>query len=90
MNESNKIAIVTGANVGLGYETILSLAAASYTVVMACRNIEKANRAKQQILQKVPLASLVIMQIDTSKLAICKAICKPVCSTVSTVGFIGK
>ena len=38
----NKIAIVTGANRGIGKETALALAESNYIVVLACRNMESA------------------------------------------------
>jgi NAD(P)-dependent dehydrogenase (short-subunit alcohol dehydrogenase family) len=37
-----KIAIVTGANTGLGYQTTLALVKEGYYVIMACRDKEKA------------------------------------------------
>jgi len=66
--QKNKIAIVTGANAGLGYETTLGLAKKEMIVVMACRNLEKAKSAKEKILKEVPSATLEIIQIDLSKL----------------------
>ncbi|MGQ1910731.1 oxidoreductase [Marinifilum sp. RC60d5] len=65
---SDKTIIVTGANAGLGYETTLALAKKDATVVMACRNVEKAVKAKQAILQKIPKAKLEIMSLDLSSL----------------------
>ncbi len=65
---SNKTVIVTGANAGLGYEATLALAKKDATVVMACRNAEKAEKAKQAILQKAPKAKLEIMTLDLSSL----------------------
>ncbi len=47
---STPIAVVTGANSGLGYQTALKLARDGMTVVMACRNLEKAERARDQLL----------------------------------------
>lgn len=40
-----KTAIVTGANSGLGFEDTKALAAKGAHVVMACRNLEKAEAA---------------------------------------------
>ena len=45
-----RLAVVTGANGGVGYETTLGLARAGFEVIMACRDIEKANRARQRML----------------------------------------
>lgn len=67
-SQKGRIAIVTGANVGLGYETALGLAKKEMTVILACRNIDKANTAKKAILKEVPSADLEIIQIDLSKL----------------------
>jgi len=68
-SQKGRIAIVTGANVGLGYETTLALAKKEVKVIMACRNIEKAEVAKKAILKEVPNAALEIMAIDLSSLA---------------------
>ncbi len=66
---SDKIAIVTGANTGLGYETALALAKKNVEVIMACRSIEKAKGAKQRIIEQNPNARLEILKIDLSDLS---------------------
>lgn len=65
-NIEGKTAIVTGANIGLGYETTKALAENGIKVIMACRNIEKAEKAKDSILEAVPNASLSIIPLDLS------------------------
>jgi NAD(P)-dependent dehydrogenase (short-subunit alcohol dehydrogenase family) len=65
---NGRIAIVTGANTGLGYETTLALAQKHAHVVMACRNIKKAQVAKEKILEKFPTASLDILKLDLNSL----------------------
>lgn len=40
-DQNGRIAIVTGANSGLGYETTLALARKGAQVITACRNLEK-------------------------------------------------
>lgn len=67
-SQKGRIAIVTGANIGLGYETALGLAKKEMTVILACRNEKKAAAAKQDILKEVPSANIDILQIDLSKL----------------------
>lgn len=64
----NRIAVVTGANSGLGLETSLKLAKLEYKVIMACRNIEKAEEAKIKLLQQEPTADLGILPLDLSSL----------------------
>jgi len=44
--QTGRLAIVTGANIGLGFETALALAGKNCTVVLACRNMPKAEAAK--------------------------------------------
>jgi NAD(P)-dependent dehydrogenase (short-subunit alcohol dehydrogenase family) len=68
-DQSGKVAIVTGANTGLGYETTRALAAKNMTVVMACRNAEKAEAARQQLLTQQPDAQLDVLVLDLSSLA---------------------
>lgn len=64
----NKIAIVTGANSGIGYETTFGLAKMNIKVIMACRSIERGQKAKDEILEAIPTADLEIMVLDLSKL----------------------
>ena len=64
----NKIAIITGANTGLGLETTKAFAKRNIEVVMACRNESKAEKAKAEILNEVPKAQLKILPLDLSSL----------------------
>jgi len=51
---SNKhVAIVTGSNTGIGYQTSLSLVEKGYDVILACRSRSKAETAAKSINQKV-------------------------------------
>ena len=68
-DQSGRIALVTGANSGIGYETAHMLAARHAHVVMACRSLDKADAAQARILKDVPDAALHVMQLDLSSLA---------------------
>ena len=48
-NLTSKVAIVTGANTGLGYETALALARHGAHVFLACRNRTKAHAAIERM-----------------------------------------
>ncbi len=66
MDKDKKVAIVTGANSGVGFEVTKGLLKKDFHVVMACRNLEKANNAKEQILIDLPESNLEVMTIDLS------------------------
>lgn len=72
-DQSGRIAVVTGANSGLGYETTLALARKGAHVVMACRNLEKAEAARQGLQEQLPGASLQLMELDLASLASVRA-----------------
>jgi NAD(P)-dependent dehydrogenase (short-subunit alcohol dehydrogenase family) len=67
-SQKGRIAVVTGANAGIGYETALAFARKDLKVVMACRSPEKAEKARLQILREVPGAELEIMELDLSRM----------------------
>ncbi len=66
---TGKTALVTGGNSGLGYEISLALAEKGAHVVMACRNMDKANQAAAHIRNQVATASLAIRELNLSELA---------------------
>jgi NAD(P)-dependent dehydrogenase (short-subunit alcohol dehydrogenase family) len=71
---SGKLAVVTGANSGLGLGLATRLSAAGADVVMAIRNRAKGEAAVEQIRATVPTAKLTIKALDLSSLASVKAL----------------
>jgi NAD(P)-dependent dehydrogenase (short-subunit alcohol dehydrogenase family) len=67
-DQTGKVAIVTGANSGIGYETALVLAQKGATVVMACRSLPKAEVAADEIRQANPSGSVEVMKLDLGDL----------------------
>jgi NAD(P)-dependent dehydrogenase (short-subunit alcohol dehydrogenase family) len=65
-DQHGRIAVVTGANGGLGLETARLLAGKGAHVVMAVRNQEKAAAAVDDIRAGVPAASLELVALDLS------------------------
>ena len=67
---TGKIAIVTGANSGIGYALALSLAKQNATVYLACRNTPKARKAASEIIDACGHSQNVhVLLLDTSSLA---------------------
>jgi NAD(P)-dependent dehydrogenase (short-subunit alcohol dehydrogenase family) len=66
---TDKIAIITGANSGIGFEIARALASKNATVILACRNKEKGETAVQQIGHDSPKAKPQFMQLDLADLA---------------------
>ncbi|HRW06154.1 MAG TPA: oxidoreductase, partial [Caldilineaceae bacterium] len=65
---TGNVAIVTGANSGLGFETAKAFAGKGAQVVLACRDIEKAETAQSRIRAELPTAKTAIMQLDLASL----------------------
>ena len=64
-----KTVIITGANSGLGFETAKKIAKdKNYRVILACRNIDKASEAKDEITKETDNQNILPMTIDTSSL----------------------
>ena len=52
-DQSGRLALITGANSGLGLETARALAARGATVLMACRSLERAEAARGGLEQEL-------------------------------------
>lgn len=70
---AGRLALVTGANSGLGWQAARTLAGKGATVVMACRNREQAERARRAILDEYPQARLELADLDLADLASIRA-----------------
>lgn len=67
-NLKDKIVVVTGANSGLGFAMCRVLLIKEAKVVMACRSLERANNAKNELLKEFPNGDIDIILYDQSNL----------------------
>ena len=67
-DQSGRVAVITGSNTGLGYETALVLAARGARVVLAVRDVEKGNAAAARILGTTPRADVSVQSLDVGSL----------------------
>ncbi|WP_211748826.1 SDR family oxidoreductase [Paenibacillus sp. Marseille-Q4541] len=65
---NTKIAIVTGANSGMGLATSIELALQGYHVVMACRNEERGRIALDEAITATGSKQIELMKLDLGSL----------------------
>jgi NAD(P)-dependent dehydrogenase (short-subunit alcohol dehydrogenase family) len=68
-DQHGRVAIVTGANTGLGFETARMLAEHGATVVMAVRNVEKGKQAAARIRGDVTVQALDLSSLESVRSA---------------------
>ncbi|XP_062377450.1 retinol dehydrogenase 12, like [Sardina pilchardus] len=62
----DKTVVITGANTGIGKETAIDLAKRGARIIMACRDMEKANDALKEVTEASGNQNVVIMKLDLS------------------------
>jgi NAD(P)-dependent dehydrogenase (short-subunit alcohol dehydrogenase family) len=62
------LAIITGANTGLGFETATALASKGYQVLITSRSASKGNEAVKRITSANPMAHVSMMELDLASM----------------------
>jgi NAD(P)-dependent dehydrogenase (short-subunit alcohol dehydrogenase family) len=62
------LAIITGANTGLGFETAFALAANGYQVLLTSRDLKKGAEAVSRITRSLPSAKASTLELDLSSM----------------------
>ena len=71
--QDGRVAVVTGSNTGLGFQVARVLAGRGATVVLACRDMAKAEAAADRILTASPQAHVTAAHLDLASLASVRA-----------------
>ena len=66
---AGRVAVVTGANTGIGKEIARGLARQGATVVLACRSLDRGGAALDDIVQTTGNTNVSLMQLDQSSQA---------------------
>lgn len=66
--EQNRIILVTGANSGIGREIAAALADRGALVVMACRSLQRGEKARAELLAENPARRLALLLLDLADL----------------------
>ena len=67
-DQQGRVAVITGANTGIGYEAAAVLADKGAHVVLAVRNLDKGKDAASRISSASPHADVTLQQLDLSSL----------------------
>ena len=68
-HQKGRVAVVTGASSGIGFETAKVLSERGATVVLACRDADRAADAALRITTEIPAADLRTVRLDLASLA---------------------
>ena len=72
-DQTGRVALVTGANSGLGFHTSLELARRGARVLMACRDTARGTAALDRLRGEVPDARAELVSLDLASLASVRA-----------------
>ncbi|MFD0360115.1 SDR family NAD(P)-dependent oxidoreductase [Nocardia sp. GCM10030253] len=86
--QKGRLAIVTGANSGLGFEAARALAAHGASVVLAVRDVDKGKHAADRIADVVPGADTTVQQLDLTSLESVRNAAEQLRSAYSTIDLL--
>lgn len=87
-DQSGRVAVVTGANSGLGLETVRELARAGASVVLAVRSLDRGQNAIDDIRADQPDADLHLQELDLASLASIRAAAEEVRTNLDRIDLL--
>ncbi|MFI6761031.1 SDR family NAD(P)-dependent oxidoreductase [Micromonospora sp. NPDC050417] len=72
-SQHGRVAVITGANTGVGFETAKALAVRGAAVVLAVRDVDKGRQAAAQITDAANGADVTVLRLDLASLASVRA-----------------
>lgn len=60
--------IITGATGSIGFATVEAMAQKGYPILMACRNMEKGEKMRDELVARIPSADLEVARLELSSL----------------------
>jgi NAD(P)-dependent dehydrogenase (short-subunit alcohol dehydrogenase family) len=78
-DQTGRVALVTGANSGLGFQTTRALARKGATVLMGCRNQAKGADALTRVEQEQPSGTVELLELDLADLGSVRRAAGSVC-----------
>lgn len=70
-----RFVIITGANSGIGKAAATKFASEEWHVIMACRSLDKGQKAQQEIIKASGNSTVQLMQLDISSFNSIRAFC---------------
>ena len=80
-DQSGRVAVVTGANSGIGFEAAMVLARHGAHTVLACRDAGRAEDALTRLSAAVPEAAVSVVRLDLASLASIRAAADQILAT---------
>jgi NAD(P)-dependent dehydrogenase (short-subunit alcohol dehydrogenase family) len=87
-DQTGRVAVVTGANTGIGYEAALVLAGKGAKVVIAVRNLDKGAKAVSALTKVHPGADVTVQELDLSSLASVRAAAEALKSALPSIDLL--